>query len=183
MFFMGEKNDRERIGLVQVYTGSGKGKTTAALGLALRAAGNKMRTYFAQFLKSKPSGEQEAIELLAPYVTLEQFGSPGWVLEKGGTPEQRAAAAAGLVAAGVALREGAYDIVVLDEVNVAIDLELLELDQVLELIEERAPHVELVLTGRHAPQAIIDRADLVTEMREVRHPHNRGVPARAGIEF
>lgn len=180
---MGDRNDRQRIGLVQVYTGSGKGKTTAALGLTLRAAGNNMRTFFAQFLKSTPSGEAKAIELLAPYVTLEQFGSSGWVLEKGGTPEQRAAAAAGLVAARRALSEGAYDIVVLDEVNVAIDLGLLELDQVLDLIDQRPSHIELVLTGRQAPQAIIDRADLVTEMREVRHPYHNGVPARVGIEF
>ena len=180
---MDDQKDGERIGLVQIYTGSGKGKTTAALGLSLRAAGNKMRVYFAQFLKSTASGEEAAIQLLAPYVTLEKFGTPGWVLEVGGTPEQRAAAAAGLASAKRALTGGTYDIVVLDELNVAVGLELIGLDQVLDLIDHRPPQVELVITGRQVPQAIIDRADLVTEMREVRHPYHQGVPARVGIEF
>ena len=180
---MGEKNEQERLGLIQVYMGSGKGKTTAALGLALRAAGNRMRTYIGQFLKGTKYGELEGIKFLAPYVTLEQYGSPGWVLEQGGTQEQRDAAAAGLARAVQVLRNGEYDIVVLDEVNVAIELGLLDLEKVLTLIDERPAHVELVLTGRQAPQSILDRADLVTELMVVRHPFQRGVPARAGIVF
>lgn len=173
----------ERIGLIQVYTGSGKGKTTAALGLALRAAGRGMRTYIAQFLKGTRYGELEAVKLLAPYVMLEQHGLAGWAKAGSVTSEQRAAAEAGLARAREALLSGEYDILVLDEVNVAIDLGVLSQDQVLGLIALKPPQVELVLTGRGAPQSILDRADLVTEMREVRHPFHRGIPARPGIEF
>ncbi len=173
----------ERIGLIQVYTGSGKGKTTAALGLALRAAGRGMRTYIGQFLKGTRCGELEGVGLLAPHVTLEQYGLAGWVQGGTVTPEQRAAAEAGLVRAREALLSGEYDIVVLDEVNVAIHLGVLSQDQVLGLMALKPPQVELVLTGRGAPQGVLDRADLVTEMREVRHPFHRGIPARPGIEF
>jgi cob(I)alamin adenosyltransferase len=173
----------ERIGLIQVYTGSGKGKTTAALGLALRAAGRGMRTYIGQFLKATRCGELEGVRLLAPYVTLEQYGLVGWVQVGTVTAEQLAAAEAGLARARDALLSGEYDIVVLDEINVAIHLGVLSQDQVLGLIALKPPQVELVLTGRGAPQGVLDQADLVTEMREVRHPFHRGIPARPGIEF
>jgi cob(I)alamin adenosyltransferase len=173
----------ERVGLIQVYTGSGKGKTTAALGLALRAAGGGMRTYIGQFLKATRCGELKGVDMLAPYVTLEQYGRAGWVQTGSVSPEQRAAAEAGLARAREALLSGEYDIIVLDEINVAIHLGVLSQDQVLGLMTLKPPQVELILTGREAPQAILDRADLVTEMREVRHPFRRGVPARPGIEF
>lgn len=173
----------DRLGLIQVYTGSGKGKTTAALGLALRAAGHQMRTYIGQFLKGTRYGELESVKLLAPYVTLEQYGLEGWVRPGSVTPEQRAAAEDGLARAREALLSGEYDLVILDEVNVAIDFGLVNLEGVLALLAVKPPPVELVLTGRQAPQAILDLADLVTEMQELRHPYHRGIPARAGIEF
>jgi len=171
------------VGLVQVYTGDGKGKTTAALGLALRAAGWSMRTYIGQFLKGRHYGELESIKRLAPYITLEQYGLDAWVHVDRVTPEHQAAAQAGLAKARQALLSGEYDIVILDEVNTALFFGVLTEEEVLELIDARPPNVELILTGRRAPQAIMDRADLVTEMREVRHPYSRGFQARQGIEF
>lgn len=170
-------------GLIQVYTGDGKGKTTAALGLALRAAGHGMRTYIGQFLKGRDYGELESIKQLAPRVTLEQYGLDAWVHVGSVTPEQRQAAQAGLAKARQALVSGDYDIVILDEVNVALYFGVLTEAEVLDLVDSKPAHVELILTGRRAPQAILERADLVTEMREVRHPYQRGVPARRGIEF
>jgi cob(I)alamin adenosyltransferase len=174
---------QERIGLVQVYTGDGKGKTTAALGLALRAAGNEMRTYIGQFLKGRRYGELESIRRLAPFVTLEQYGLNEWVHVDGVTPEQRAAAQEGLNKIRQALTGGAYDIVVADEINIALYFGLLTEEEVIDLIDAKPSGVELVLTGRRAPDAIIERADLVTEMREIRHPYQQGIPARVGIEF
>jgi len=173
----------ERLGLVQVYTGDGKGKTTASLGLAFRAAGSDMRTYIGQFLKHHPYGERESVKRLAPLVTIEQFGLDGWVHASGVTPEQKEAAAKGLVAVRQALMSGEYDIVVADEINVAVAFGLLTEDQVLDLIECKPVGVELVLTGRKASEAIIERADLVTEMREIKHPYQKGIQARRGVEF
>jgi cob(I)alamin adenosyltransferase len=170
-------------GLVQIYTGDGKGKTTAALGLALRAAGYGMRTYIGQFLKGRDYGELESVQRLSPEITIEQYGLNDWVHVDRVTPEQRQAAQDGLARAREALLSGEYDIVVLDEANVALYFGVLTEEEVLAFIDSRPPHVELILTGRRAPQAIIERADLVTEMREVRHPFHSGVPARRGIEF
>lgn len=174
---------QDRIGLVQVYTGDGKGKTTAALGLALRAAGNGVRTYIGQFLKGRRYSEVESIQRLTPYVTLEQYGLNDWVHVDSATPDQRAASQEGLSQIRQALTSGEYDIVIADEVNIALYFSLLTQEQVIQLIDARLPHVELVLTGRRAPDAIIERADLVTEMREVRHPYQQGITARPGIEF
>jgi cob(I)alamin adenosyltransferase len=174
---------QDRIGLIQVYTGDGKGKTTAALGLALRAAGNGMRTYIGQFLKGRRYGEMESIQRLAPYVTLEQYGLNDWVHVDSATPDQRAAAQEGLSQIRQALTSGEYDIVIADEVNIALYFGLLTQEQVIQLMDARPPYVELVLTGRRAPDAIIERADLVTEMREVRHPYQQGIAARPGTEF
>jgi cob(I)alamin adenosyltransferase len=171
-------------GYVQVYTGNGKGKTTAALGLALRAAGHGFRTYIAQFLKARPTGELEAAKRLAPLIRIEQFGREGFVVVKDGGPddEDKARAEAGLARAREALLSGEYRIVVLDEVNTALHFKILSESAVLELVERRPPGVELVLTGRYAPAAVIERADLVTEMAEVKHYSAKGVKAREGIE-
>ncbi len=170
------------MGLVQVYTGDGKGKTTAALGLALRAAGHGLRTYIGQFLKGRPTGELKAAKLLEPYLTIEQFGEADFVLTRG-DPRQAALARRGLQRIRQILASGEYDIVVLEEINVALELELIPLEDVLALMEERPSEVELVLTGRGAPQELISRADLVTEMVAIKHPYQRGVKARLGIEF
>jgi len=171
-----------RMGLIQVYTGNGKGKTTAALGLALRAAGHGLRTYVGQFLKGRPTGELKAAKLLEPYLTIEQFGEPSFTLAKGDA-HQAALVRKGLQRIRQVLASGEYDIVVLEEINVALDLELVPLEEVLALLDERPPEVELVLTGRGAPQELISRADLVTEMVSIKHPYQRGVKARMGIEF
>ena len=174
---------KEGLGLVQVYTGDGKGKTTAALGLALRAAGHGLRTYIGQFMKGQDYGELEAIKRLSPLITIEQFGQPGFVHVKQATPKDVALAHAGLERVRQALHSGEYDIVVMDEINVALFFELLTVDEVLSVIEGRPPGVELVLTGRRVPKEIIAHADLVTEMREIKHPFQRGITARRGIEY
>ena len=172
----------KRVGLVEVYTGDGKGKTTAALGLALRAAGHGLHTYFGQFLKGRPTGELKAARMLEPYLTIEQFGEAGFVASKGDA-HQAALVRKGLQRVHHILASGEYDIIVLEEINVALDLELVSLEEVLALLEERPSEVELVLTGRGAPQELISRADLVTEMVAVKHPYGLGVKARPGIEF
>jgi cob(I)alamin adenosyltransferase len=169
------------VGLVQVYTGDGKGKTTAALGLALRAAGYGLRTYVGQFLKGRPTGELQAARLLQPYLTIEQFGEFGFVAK--GDARQAALARQGLQRMRRILLGGEYDIVIAEEVSVALDLELVSLEEVLVLLEERPYHVELILTGRGAPEELIARADLVTEMVAVKHPYAQGIEARQGIEF
>lgn len=171
------------LGLVQVYTGDGKGKTTAALGLALRAAGAGRRVYIGHFLKSRPGGEHESLRRLGPNVSVELLGSDGWV--RGGRPtaEQREAARAALQKIRAAVTCGTYDLVIADEIAVAVTYGLVTENEVIGLIEAKSAHTELVLTGRQASAAVLERADLVTEMREVRHPYARGLPARRGIEF
>jgi cob(I)alamin adenosyltransferase len=168
-------------GYVQVYTGDGKGKTTAALGLALRASGHGMRTYVGQFMKGQQCGELDALRD-HPYITLEQYGDPCCVRREQVTPEHVAQAEMGFDRAREALLSGDYDIVVLDEVNVAIWFGLLTVEDVLGFLNQRPDDVEVVLTGRRAQQELIDRADLVTEMRDVKHYFAQGVVARDGIE-
>lgn len=170
-------------GYVQVYTGDGKGKTTAALGLAFRAAGHGRRTYVAQFLKGRPTGEIEAAKKLAPLVTIEQFGREGFLTAKDGpAAEDIAMARAGLARAREAMLSGEYAIVVLDEVNTAVHFKVLPEADVLDLLDRKPEPVEVVLTGRCAPASFVARADLVTEMRAVKHYFDRGVAAREGIE-
>lgn len=174
--------NRTDLGLVQVYTGDGKGKTTAALGLAVRAAGHGYRTYIGQFMKGQDYGELRGVGLLAPHVTLEQYGEPTFLRREDITPRDRAMARAGLARVREVLAQGRHQIVVLDEILMALYFDLVSLDEVLDLIATRPARVELILTGRRAPQAIIDVADLVTEMVEVKHPYRKGIPARRGIE-
>ncbi len=173
--------DDQHEGYFQVYTGEGKGKTTAALGLALRASGRGYPVYIGQFMKGQDYGELHALPLLKT-VTLEQYGDPGWVYKGKVTEAQRAGAMEGYKQAKEALMSGRYRIVILDEINMAIWFELIPLEKVLELIDQRPAGVELVFTGRRADEAILERADLVTEMREVKHYYTQGVPARKGIE-
>lgn len=170
-------------GCVQVYTGDGKGKTTAALGLALRAAGRGHRTYIAQFLKARPTGELEAVKRLAPFVRIDQFGREGFITVKDGPEDEDVERArAGLAQALAAMLSGDYRIVVLDEVNTAVHFKILPEADVLAFIDKRPAAVELVLTGRYAPASFVERADLVTEMKAVKHYYARGVKAREGIE-
>ncbi len=170
-------------GFIQVYTGNGKGKTTAALGLALRAAGSGFKTYIAQFLKGQPSGEIEAAKRLLPLVRIEQFGREGFITVKDGPDEEDLSRArAGLEKALEAMLSGEYRIVVLDEVNTAVHFKILPEKDVLDFLDKRPAGVEVVLTGRYAPDSFIARADLVTEMNCLKHYFDRGVKAREGIE-
>jgi cob(I)alamin adenosyltransferase len=170
-------------GMIQVYTGNGKGKTTAALGLALRAVGCKLQVCMVQFMKGGgPYGEHLAAELLSPGLTIIPFGREGWVNRDNPDPEDRYIATKALKCGAEASTSGSYDMVILDEVNGAVAFGLLTVEEVLDLIRSKPEHVELVLTGRNADQRIIERADLVTEMREIKHYYKAGVPARTGIE-
>jgi len=170
-------------GFIQVYTGNGKGKTTAALGLALRAAGSGFKTYVAQFLKGQPTGEIEAAKKLSPLVRIEQFGREGFIMVKDGPEDEDVILArAGLERALEAMLSGDYRIVVLDEVNTAVHFKILPEQEVLDFLDKRPAGVEVVLTGRYAPDSFIARADLVTEMKDVKHYYDRGVKAREGIE-
>ncbi|MBN2198637.1 MAG: cob(I)yrinic acid a,c-diamide adenosyltransferase [Candidatus Aminicenantes bacterium] len=177
------RDDRPFRGYIQVYTGTGKGKTTAALGLALRAAGHGLRTYIGQFLKGQDYGELRSLEPLSPLITIEQFGRKGFI-HVGRDPEKEdyERARRGLDKCREAMLSGKYNIVVLDEVCVALYFRLLSEKDVLDFLDRKPEAVEIVLTGRYAPQAVLDRADLVTDMAGVKHYYDRGVQARDGIE-
>jgi cob(I)alamin adenosyltransferase len=168
-------------GYVQVYTGNGKGKTTAALGLALRAAGAGLKVYFAQFVKSDRYSEIVALERFTDLITCRQFGSGCWLRGRPGDEDIRMARS-GLQAVQQVVLAGRHPLVVLDEANIATHFGLLEVDAFLELIDNKPRHVELIFTGRCAHPRLIERAHLVTEMREVKHYYQDGVPARKGIE-
>lgn len=170
-------------GCVQVYTGNSKGKTTAALGLALRAVGRGLRVVMIQFLKGGgPYGEHIAAQRLAPELTIIPTGRPGWVNKENPAAEDRRLALEAFALAREKMLSNEYDVVILDEINGAISFGLLQVDDLLQLISQRPADVELVLTGRNADPRIIEAADLVTEMREVKHYYKAGVPAREGIE-
>jgi len=168
-------------GYVQVYTGDGKGKTTAALGLALRSAGAGLKVFIGQFIKSAAYSEIKALERFSDLITIKQFGRGCFIR---GNPCQADIdmARQALDAIGAALRSGGYDVVIADEANVAFSCKLVSEADLLALVDARPAHVELVLTGRNAPHAVIERADLVTEMKPVRHYYDKGVMARKGIE-
>ncbi|HEX8961109.1 MAG TPA: cob(I)yrinic acid a,c-diamide adenosyltransferase [Geobacteraceae bacterium] len=170
-------------GCIQVYTGNGKGKTTAALGLALRAAGRELKVCMIQFMKGGgPYGEHLAAPRLAPYLTIIQTGREGWVNRENPDPEDFRLAREALVMAQEVLNCGDYDLVILDEINGAVSFGLIGVDDVLALMGRKPPAVELVLTGRNAHERVLEAADLVTEMRDVKHYYKAGVPARIGIE-
>jgi cob(I)alamin adenosyltransferase len=170
-------------GYIQVYTGNGKGKTTAALGLALRAVGRGLRVCFFQFIKGGGHyGEHLAAEKLVPLFTIIQTGRPGWVNTKDITEDRRVAQEA-LTQARQLLASGDYDLFICDEINGAVSFDLIDVQQVLEMIGSKPEQVELVLTGRNAHEQVMAVADLVTEMREIKHYYAAGVPARIGIEM
>jgi cob(I)alamin adenosyltransferase len=170
-------------GTVQIYTGNGKGKTTAALGLALRAAGHGQKTYFGQFLKGRPTGEHAAAELLSPLLTMESFGRTEFILmTETLVEEDRERALGGLGKCRQAMNSGSFQIIVLDEVLVAVLFGILKEEEVLDFIRNRPEGVELILTGRGATPALVDEADLVTEMVEIKHYYAKGVHPRDGIE-
>jgi len=190
-------------GLIHVYTGNGKGKTTAAIGLAIRALGAGKRVMFLQFMKMPTYSEHKMLSALSPNLTLECVGKPFFVIKEGTVPAEELAkwkdkavvfppgkppqdyleqVAQGLARAKELVSQGDYDVVFFDELNVALYFELVTWPQVEELLEAKASHVELILTGRGATPALIERADLVTEMCEIKHYYTQGVPARKGID-
>jgi cob(I)alamin adenosyltransferase len=170
-------------GLLQVYTGEGKGKTTAALGLVLRAVGNGFRVYIVFFLKGDTIyGEQAALSKL-PGVTVVRSGTGKFIHSRQVSPEDKEQAKKAFNDAREAALSGDYDLVILDEVNVAAAWGLIDVQDVIQLIKEKPEKVELVLTGRYADKAVIQLADLVTEMVNIKHPFDKGIPARKGIEF
>jgi len=170
-------------GYVQVYTGNCKGKTTAALGLAFRAAGRGLKTYIGQFMKGQNYGELKSAEMLKPYITIEQYGKDTFIHVKNPSdPEDVKMAKKGLEKTKKAMLSGNYDIVIFDEINVANYFNLISVDEMLDIIKSKPDGVEVVFTGRYAPQEIIEAADLVTEMKEIKHYYTKGVEARDGIE-
>jgi len=170
-----------RRGYIQVYTGSGKGKTTAALGLALRAAGAGLRVFIAQFMKQQKCSEHEILERFQDLITLRQYGR-GFVLRRRPKQSDVRAAQEGFSDLISVMKSDSYDMVILDEANVAVHYHLLTVNDLLYLMEIKPKGTELIITGRYADEKVIERADLVTEMREIKHYKDRGVKARRGIE-
>ncbi len=174
--------NKTKQGLIQVYTGNGKGKTTAAFGLAMRAAGHGQKTVIIQFMKPKEgSGEVVAAKRLAPEITVYSFGREGFV-EKA-TPRDVSLAKEALDKAKECLALPDLDMLILDEINNALYFQLVSLAEVLELLAQKPAKIELVLTGRNAPKELLDAADLVTCMEEIKHPYNFKLPKREGIEY
>ena len=170
-------------GLVEIFTGNGKGKTSAALGVVLRALGHEMRVHIIYFMKGDyPYGERSILTLL-PGVTFQSFGFTEFCDPANVTEQEKEQARQGLEAARQAVMGGEYDLVVLDEMNIAVAWKLLDIDDVIRLIDEKPEGVNLILTGRHADQRLIERADLVTDMTEVKHPFHQGIKARRGIDY
>ncbi len=170
-------------GLVQVYTGDGKGKTTCALGLALRAVGQGFKVYMVQFMKGRKTGESLAAARLSPDMTLRYFGRPGLVNLRAPDPEDLARIKEAWDLARQVITAGEHDLVILDEINLALTFNLIPLEEALEALRQRPPYVEVVLTGRQAPPELVALADLVTEMRPVKHYYQAGVKSRRGIEW
>ncbi len=170
-------------GLVQIYTGNGKGKTTAALGLAFRAAGRGLRVHIMHFMKNDPDyGEMHSAELMGASWSVEQVGRRSFVSLKNPNPIDIDLAKSALTRAQALAHSGDYDLLILDELVNALHFNLVDIATILQLINDKALHTELVMTGRNAPQQLIDVADLVTEMVDIKHYYNAGQPARIGIE-
>ncbi len=167
-------------GFIHIYTGNGKGKTTAAFGLAVRAICAGKTVYVGQFVKSMKYNETHLADM-TDKITIEQFGN-GCMLLRDATNEDVAKAHEGLEKCKQVMVSGKYDIIILDELTIAIHLKLLTVEEVLELLEHKRPETEIVITGRYAPQELIDMADLVTEMKEIKHYYTSGVLSRNGID-
>lgn len=196
-----DNSEKSRLGLIHVYTGEGKGKTTASLGLAIRAIGHGLRVYMVQFMKIGYTGEilntmQNALSLeIAPFnvecinqkqheidIKLGRFkGYCRHCFDANPLDENKAREA--FEAAKKAAQSGRYDLVILDEINVVLDKKILPIEMVMELIETKDPNTELILTGRNAPKELIEKANYVTEMKKLKHPYDKKIYARKGIEF
>lgn len=168
-------------GYIQVYTGDGKGKTTAALGLAMRAFGAGFNIYMAQFVKGMKYSEQETFKVLSEHMTVKQYGR-GCFIKGNPIDEDIKAAREGLKEVRDIMLSGKYQVLILDEANIATFYNLFSVDDLLDLIKQKPDDVELIITGRWADPRIIKAADLVTEMKEIKHYYQEGVVARVGIE-
>jgi len=168
-------------GYVQVYTGNGKGKTTAALGLSIRALGAGKKVFIGQFAKSKYYSELETIEKLLKNITIKQFGMGCFIFEKP-KEEDIQAAQNGLKEITSIIESDEYDVIIMDEANIAVHYNLITTDELISAINRRSQRTEIIITGRYAKQEIMDVADLVTEMKEIKHYYQQGVQARVGIE-
>ncbi|MDD2573428.1 MAG: cob(I)yrinic acid a,c-diamide adenosyltransferase [Bacillota bacterium] len=168
-------------GYVQVYTGDGKGKTTAAIGLAIRAVGAGLKVFIGQFVKGMYYSELNALQRFYPKIVVKQYGR-GCFIEREPSSEDISAARKGFDEIKEVIMSGEYDVIILDEANIAVHFGLIPETDFVRLIDERPEGVELVFTGRRAPREILERADLISEIKEVRHYYQRGVQAREGIE-
>ena len=169
-------------GYIHVYTGNGKGKTTASLGLALRTVGAGKAVFFAQFVKGKAYAEVKAIQQHIPGITVRQYGRDCFIHK---APEEAdiRLAVQGLQEAATALSSGHYGLVVLDEACIALHYHLFSIEDLLAILDKKHPATEVVITGRYAPPALLEKADLVTEMKNIKHYWDKGVQARPGIEY
>ncbi len=170
-------------GFLQVYTGNGKGKTTAAIGLTMRALGAGLQVYFVQFMKNFPYSELSILQSFRPQLQLKRYGNDAFVFKKQPPSDELIVQMKeGLNEALQAMLSQKFDMIVLDEVLVSIYFKIFTTDEILQFIRQRPPKVELILTGRYCPEEIIELADLVTEMKEIKHYYQQGVLARKGIE-
>lgn len=168
-------------GFIHLYTGNGKGKTTAALGLALRAVGAGKTVFIAQFVKGMHYSEMEALKNI-PKIVLKQFGLDCFIKN---TPSQKDvdAAQSGLMEVSNLISKNTFDMIILDEICIALYYHLFKIDEVLTLLKTKPPEMEIVMTGRYAPPELYEAADLITEMTEIKHYYHKGIEARIGIEF
>ena len=170
-------------GLTQIYTGNGKGKTTAAIGQAVRAAGFGLKSYIVQFMKEYPYNELKSLKHLKEWITIEQFCGDEFVY-KNELPgkEELEKARKGLNSAKEKMLSGEYNVIILDEALVAIYFKLIKTEELIEFIKQKPKNIELILTGRYCPEELFEFADLVTEMKEIKHYYQKGITSRRGIE-
>ena len=170
-------------GFTQIYTGNGKGKTTAAIGQAVRAAGYELKSYIVQFMKEFPYNEQNSLKHLSEWITIEQFAGDDFVYKKEPPGKKDIdKARRGLATAKAKMLSGKYDLIILDEVCVSIYFGIFSDEEILTFMKQKPENVELILTGRYCPDNLMDKADLVTEMKEIKHYYQDGINARKGIE-
>lgn len=179
---MKNKNETKR-GQIQVYTGKGKGKTTAALGLALRACGQGWKVLMLSFMKGDPNCGEVKISPKIPHFRLIQFGLPTMVKKEKPSPDDIRMAREGFQMVKKAIIQKEYDMIILDEINMAVHYNLISLDDILDLMDKKPTEIELVLTGRSAHPEIVRRANLVSEILEIKHYYTKGINARQGIEY
>lgn len=176
-------NGNLKKGYIQIYTGNGKGKSTAAIGLLVRAAGHGLKSYMLQFMKDFPYSEIQSLQKLDEFIKIKQIGKDDWVFRKEPAPEdEKINALSALEEVRKLMLKNEFDIIVLDEICVAIHFGLIKIEDVIEFMHDKPESVELILTGRYCPDRLIASADLVTEMREVKHYYTKGILSRKGID-